>query len=188
MTYPPGQPESQWQGQGGGYVPYVPQQPNPPAPYPQAYYPPQPVPSPGIAVTAMVLCTLTCLCVVWSVVGFLMGDPFVVSRGFHLPPWATALNVVWAIGDIFLIVGTIFMWSRNAVGRVLAIVGLCLVLATVISFEVAAASMSAHLVVRPWAWFIDAFAVLGLAFVLLPGTGAYLKAGRRAPYPWAPTP
>ncbi|HJP76451.1 MAG TPA: hypothetical protein VJ914_19440 [Pseudonocardiaceae bacterium] len=166
MTYPP----------GGGYQP---QQPIPPAPYQQGYYPPQPAPSPGIAVTAMVLCTLTCLCVVSSVVALVLGSPFVVSHGFHLPSWATALNVVWSIGDIFLVVGTIFMWSRNAVGRVLAAAGLCLVLATVISFEVAAASMSGGLVVRPWTWLIDVSAVLALAFVLLPGTGAYLKAGRR---------
>jgi hypothetical protein len=136
----------------------------------------------------MVLCTLTSLCAVWSVISLIVGDPFVVSYGFHLPPWATALNVVWSVGDILLIVGTIFMWCRNAAGRVLAIGGLCLALAAVVSFELIAVSTPGDLVVRPWTWLIDVFAVLGLAFVLLPGTGAYLKAGRRAPYPWVSAP
>lgn len=162
MTYPPGQPEGQWQGQApGGYSPGQPYQQ---APYPQAPYPQQPAPSPGIAIAAMLLCTLTCLCV--------------VSHSFRLPSWATVLNVVWAIGDIFLVVGTIFMWCRNVVGRIMAIVGLCLELAAVVSLELAAASMPDDPLVRPWTWLIDVFAVLGLAFVLLPGTGAYLKAGR----------
>lgn len=182
MTYPPGQSGGQWQGQGG-YQP-------PGQPYPQAPYPPQhqPQPAPTIAVTAMVLCTLASLCVVWSVISLIVGDPFVVSHGFHLPPWATALNVVWSVGDILLIVGTIFMWCRNAAGRVLAAGGLCLALAVVVSFELVAASMPGDLVVRPWTWLIDVFAVLGLAFVLLPGTGAYLRAGRRASYRWASAP
>jgi hypothetical protein len=179
VTYPPGQPGSQWRGDRGDYPP--PQQPYPPTAYPQAPYPPQPVSSYGIGVTAMILCTFASLCVVWSVIGLLVGDPFVVSYGFHLPAWSTVLNVVWSIGDILLIIGTIFMWCRNAPGRVLAAVGLSLVLAAVVTVEVVAVSMPADLLVRPWTWVIDIFAVLGLAFVLLPGTGEYLKAGRRTP-------
>ena len=178
MTYPPGQPGDQWQSQGGGHPP--PQQPQ--GPYPLAPYPPQPVPAPGIAVTAMVLCTLTSLCVVWSVIGLVVGNAFVVVYGLQFPGWATALNVIWAIGDLLLIVGTIFMWARNAAGRILAVAGLCLALAAVVSFELVSVSTPGEVVVRPWAWLIDIFAVLGLAFVLLPGTGAYLNAGRRPPY------
>lgn len=175
VTYPPGQPGGQWQGQGGYYPPGqpYPQGPYPQAPYPQGPYPPQP--ASGIAITASVLCTLACLCVAWSVISLVLGDPFVVSHGFHLPLWAIVLNVVWSIGDILLVVGTVFLWCRNAVGRVLAATGLCLVLATVIGFELVAVSAPGIVLVRPWTWLIDVFAVLALAFVLLPGTGAYLR-------------
>lgn len=175
MTYPPGQPGSQWQSQGSQPPPY------PAAPYPQAPYPPQPAPSAGVGVAAMVLCTLACVCVVWSVISLIVGSPFVVSYSFGLPPWATALNVVWSIGDILLIIGTILMWGRNAAGRIMAVAGLCLVLASVVGFELVAVSTPGDLVVRPQTWLIDVFVVLSLAFVLLPGTSEYLKAGRRSP-------
>lgn len=182
MTHPPGQPGDQWQGHAGSYQP--PQQPYPQAQYPQPPYPqpPYPQPTPGIAVVATVLCTLTSLCVVWSTISLMAGEPFVVHFGSQAPVWATVLNLVWSIGDILLIIGTIFLWSRNALGRILAAVGLCLVLASVVGFEVAAASMP-DLVVRPWTWTIDFFAVLALAFVLLPATGTYLRSGRRTQYP-----
>lgn len=197
MTYPPGQPGDHGQGHSGSYQP--PQQPYPQAqyqqppyqqppyqqlPYPQPPYPQPlyPQPAPGIAVAATVLCTLTSLCVVWSTISLMAGNPFVVHFGSPAPMWATVLNLVWSIGDILLIIGTIFLWSRSALGRILAAVGLCLVLASVVGFEVAAASMP-DLVVRLWTWSIDFFAVLALAFVLLPATGTYLRSGRRTQYP-----
>jgi hypothetical protein len=80
-----------------------------------------------------------------------------------LQPWASALNVVCSIGDILLIVGTIFTWCRNPAGRVLAIGGLCLTLAAVVGFELMAVSTPGDLVVRPWTRLSDVFAVLGLA-------------------------
>ena len=172
MTYPPGQP-GPWQGQGSQPPP------QPGYPYAPAPYPPQPSSSSGVAVAAMVLCGLACACVVWSVISLIVGEPFVVSYSFGLPAWATALNVGWSIGDILLIVGTILMWGRHTAGRILAVAGLCLVLITVVSFELVAVSTPDNLLVRPQTWLIDVFVVLSLAFVLLPGTSEYLRAGRR---------
>jgi serine/threonine protein kinase len=150
-------------------------------PYPQAPYPQRSASSSGIAITAMILCTLSSLSLVWSAISFLTGSPPLVARA-DMPPGVTLLaNGVWTIGDLLLIVGTILMWSRTSAGRILAIIGLSLVLTSMLALELVALSAPDDSFVRPWTYLINVFTVLSLAFVLLPGTGSYLKAGRPLP-------
>jgi len=157
------------------------QQPYPQPVYPQAPYPQPPAPTPGVAAIAMMLCTVTSLFLVWSAISVLTGSPPVASS--ELPPGVMAMaNWMWTIGDILVISGTILLWRRKPVGRVLAIIGLCLVLTAMLGFEIAALSAPHASVVRPLAYFINVFTVLSLVFVLLPGTDKYLKAGRMPQY------
>jgi serine/threonine protein kinase len=170
----------------GGHPP--PQQPYPQPLYPQAPYPQPPTSASGIAITAMILCTASSLSLVWSAISFLSGYPPLVAHT-DMPPGVTLLaNGVWTIGDILLIIGTILMWSRTSAGRILAIIGLSMVLASMLALELVALSAPDDSVVRPWTYLINIFTVLSLAFVLLPGTGRYFKAGHSSPYASASPP
>jgi hypothetical protein len=161
--------------------PVSPQQPYPQPLYPQAPYLQRPAPSSGIAITAVVLCTVSSLSLVWSAISFLIGLPPVEDTS--MPPGAGILaNLVWTIGDILLIIGTIMMWSRAPAGRILAIIGLSMVLTSMLSFELAAWAAPHDSIVRPWTYAINIFTILSLAFVLLPDTGRYLSAQRSSPY------
>jgi serine/threonine protein kinase len=168
----------------GGHPPL--QQPNSQPLYPQAPYTQQPASSSGIAITAMILCTVSSLYAIWSATSFLVGIPSVIGPG---PPWGTLLgNVIWTIGDILLIVGTILMWCRKSAGRIPAIIGLSMVLASMLSSELAALSAPYGGFVAPWMFPANVLFALSLVIVLLPGTGRYLKAGRSSPYASASPP
>lgn len=159
----------------------APQQPYPQpfypqGPYPQAPYPQRPASPSGIAITALILCTAASLSLVWSATSVIAGNPPVLG---DMPSGAALLgNAVWTIGDILVIIGTILMWSRASAGRVLAIIGLSMVLAAMVGFELVALSATYAGFVSPWAYLINVLTILSLAFVLLPDTGRYLRAGR----------
>lgn len=79
-----------------------------------------------------------------------------------------------------VILGTVLMWSRVAAGRVVAVIGLGMVLIPMLGFEIAALAAPREGIVMPWTYLINVVTVASLAFLLLPGTGRYLKA-RRVP-------
>jgi len=153
--------------------------------YPQVPYLQRPASSSGVAITAMILCTVTSLLLVWSAISVLIGSPPVATS--RMPPGVGALgNWMWTIGDILLISGTILMWRRRTTGRLLVIIGLGLVLAAMLGFELAA--LSAPSIVSPLIYLINVFTVVSLVFVLLPGTDRHLKTGPSSPYASASPP
>jgi Caspase domain/WD domain, G-beta repeat len=145
----------------------------------QAPYPQRPASPSGIAITAMILCTISSLSLIWSAISTVVGlPPFSLLSDTYMPPEATLLdNGAWSIGDILLIIGTILMWGQKSAGRRLAITGLSMVLISVLSFELVALSTPDDIVVRPWIYPVFVFTLLSLAVALLSGTGRYLKAG-----------
>lgn len=157
------------------------QQPNPQPMHSQSPYLQLPAPSAGIAIAAMILCTASSLSLVWSAVSFLVGLAPIESPA-KAPGVILLSNGVWTIGDILLIIATILMWGRAPVGRILAIIGLIMVLISMVSLELVALSTPHDSIVRPWTYAINALTVLSLAFVLLPDTGRYLKARYSSPY------
>lgn len=128
------------------------------------------------AITAKILCTVSSLFLIYSAISVIRGFPPFRSYS-DLPPWATLDNGAWSIGDILVIVGTILMWGRTSAGRILAIIGLSMVMASMLGFELAALSAPGSIVVMPWVYPIYVFLILSLSFVLLPGNGRYLKVG-----------
>jgi serine/threonine protein kinase len=149
--------------------------PPPQQAYPQAPHPQRPASS-GIAITATVLCTISSLLLVWSGISVAMGNAPVDA---DLPVEASRVgNGMWTLGDILLIVGTILLWTRQSAGRLVAIIGVSMVLAAMLGFELAALSASDYGTVTPLAYLINVFTVLSLVFLLLPSTGRYLKAKR----------
>jgi hypothetical protein len=58
-----------------------------------------------------------------------------------------------------------------------------MVLTSMLGFELVALSEPHDSIVRPWTYLINVLTVLSLAFVLLPGTGRYLKAGHSSEMP-----
>ena len=171
----------------GGHPPPQPLHPQPL--YPQAPDPQRPASSSGVAILAMILCTVSSLCLVGSAISVVIGSPPILV---DVPPGVSALdNGVWTIGDILVIVGTILMWGRTPAGRILAIIGLGMVLASMLGIELVALSRPYdNTVVRPWTYPINVFTVLSLAFALLPDTGRHVKAGPSSPYApvWPPPP
>jgi serine/threonine protein kinase len=168
----------------GGY-----RQPNLQPLYPQTPYPQRPASSSSVAITAMILCTIASLFLVWSAISFVNGLAPITTRSSSMPPGASGFgNLAWSIGDIVLIVGTILMWSRTSAGRILAIIGLSMVLASMLAFELVALSAPHDSIVRPLTYFINVATVLSLVFVLLPDTGKHLKAGHSLPYASASPP
>ncbi|TCO43792.1 serine/threonine-protein kinase [Actinocrispum wychmicini] len=154
----------------------------PPPPYPQApYQRSRQRHASGLADAAMILCTVSSLFLAVSGGGFILfGLPTVVN---DIPSWAVVLtDVMWGIGDILVLVGTILMWCKKSAGRMLAIIGLSMVVASTLGLELVSLSASLDVIMSPLQYLINVFTVLSLALVLLPSTGRYLKAQRRARY------
>jgi len=155
--------------------------------YPQTHFLQRPPPSSSVAITASILCTTSSLYLIYSAISVIIGQPPVIIHSY-IPPGAVLLdNGVWTVGDILVIVGTILMWSRTPAGRLLTIIGLGMVLASMLGFELVALSEPNAIIVRPWAYPINFLTKLSLGFVLLPTTGSYVKA-RQVPRSSAPKP
>jgi hypothetical protein len=151
-----------------------PQPQYPQAQYPQAPQPHRPVRPSGVAITAMILCTLASLWQIWGdIVLFSALDGI-----FGAPWWIIASNVVGTIGDVILIAGTILMWRRRPLGRILAVIGLGVALVTVFGVRLMALSEDVSFEWSSLTYLYLTLTVLSLAFVLLPSTGRYLKGGR----------
>jgi hypothetical protein len=156
----------------GGYPPPKPL-------HPQTPYLQRPASPSGTAITAMILCTVSSLSLIWSAISTVIGSSaFTLLSDTYMPPGAILLNNgVWSIGDILVIIGTILLWGRKSAGRMLAITGLSMVLVSVLAFELVAVSTPDDIIVRPWIYPIFVVILLSLAFALLSGTSGYLKPG-----------
>lgn len=188
MTYPPGRPSGypppQPPATGAQPVPpgYPPQQPYPQPPYPRQPYPGQSAgPGGGTAITASILLSLGCVGILLSLYSTIRY--FAISH--YVPGLILVQDIVATLAGILVIVATIMIWARQPVGRLLAIIGLSVILA-----------LDVYNFARPVFWHLVAFQPIGLleialnvaslVLVCLPSTGAYLKA-RRTP-PSAPVP
>jgi Caspase domain len=154
-------------GPAGGYPP-----PQPLHVHPRTRQ--QPPFSARMAITAMSLCSVSCLCALLSAASFLAGIESV--SGSVLPGMALLYDGVWTVGDVLLIAGTIQMWQKKPAGRQRTATGLAMVLAPMAGFELAALTAHPEGYIAPWMYSANLLLALSLVFLLLPGTSRYLKA------------
>jgi serine/threonine protein kinase len=138
--------------------------------------------SPRNGIAARILCTVSCLGLLWSATASIIGVPSFASLSSPSIPTMDLLgNGVWSIGDILVFIATILMWGQRRVGRVLATIGLSMVLVAMLGYELQALAAPADNIVMWWVYPIFLSVLLSLAFVLMSGISKYMKADHPEP-------